>query len=66
MLEYKQRILRKVSFDLELFEKELTKATKWLAVAEVEELRRWCYQNFGERYTDILNRCFVGVNITAS
>ncbi len=58
MLEFKKRILKKVCFDLHLFEKELVKATKWLSADELLELQQWCYLNFGERYTKIMNRCF--------
>lgn len=58
MLEFKKRILQKVSFDLELFEKELTKAAKWLMEDELIELKAWCYETFSERYKEIIDKCF--------
>ena len=58
MLEYFKTILSKVSFDKRLFEKELKKAIKALVDQEVNLLREWCYQNFGQQYRPILNECF--------
>lgn len=56
MLEYVKTILRKVSFDRRLFEKELVKALKVLVPVELQELKAWCYENFGHIYRVILNR----------
>jgi hypothetical protein len=58
MLEYVKTILKKVSFDRHLFEKELIKAIKSLIADEVEKLKAWCYRKFGKVYNAILNRCF--------
>lgn len=59
MLEFKKKVLQKVSFDLGLFEKELRKAMKWLLEDEVQELRKWCYQNFSNEYHQIVDRCYL-------
>jgi hypothetical protein len=59
MLDYFKSILTRVSFDARLFEKELLKAIKTLVVNEVQELKVWCYANFGVEHGAILNRCFV-------
>ena len=58
MLKYTKQILTKVSFDAQLFEKELKKAIKLLMPVEVTELKRWCYEQFGKLYYTLLNRCF--------
>lgn len=58
MLEYFKTILSKVSFDRWLFEKELKKAIKSLVPAEITTLRDWCYDQFGQIYESILNKCF--------
>ena len=63
MLEYVKTILKKVSFDRRLFEKELIKAIKALLKEEIKELKEWCYQTFGHLYPKILNRCFSTVNV---
>ena len=60
MLNYVKTVLTRVSFDAKLFEKELRKAIKLLIAEEVQELKRWCYANFGN-YKAILKRCFVPV-----
>ncbi|MBS1556316.1 MAG: hypothetical protein ACK5UP_17565 [Bacteroidota bacterium] len=59
MLNYFKTILSRVSFDARLFEKELRKAIKMLIAEELQELRSWCYANYGNQYRTILNRCFV-------
>lgn|GEM_PF-249577 len=59
MLNYFKTVLKKVSFDARLFEKELRKAIKTLIAEEVQELRSWCYANYGVQYGAVLKRCFV-------
>jgi hypothetical protein len=58
MLEYVKTILKKVSFDRKLFEKELMKAITSLLESEVSRLKAWCYRTFGQIHRSILNRCF--------
>jgi len=41
MLEYSKTVLKKVSFDVKLFSKELEKAIALLLPEEVEELKVW-------------------------
>ena len=41
MLEYYKTVLRKVSFDVKLFSKELKKAITRLLPHEIEELKYW-------------------------
>lgn len=57
MLEYSKTILSKVSFDKNLFEKELAKAIR-LVGKEFEALKQWCYDKFGHLYLSILNKHF--------
>jgi hypothetical protein len=59
MLEYFKTILKKVSFDKNLFERELRKSIKRLMPNEVQELRIWCYEQFSGRFHTILDRCFL-------
>ncbi|MFN8416478.1 MAG: hypothetical protein U0U66_09110 [Cytophagaceae bacterium] len=58
MLNYSKFILEKVSFDAQLFEKELRKSLKELIREEVQELKTWCYDNFGHVHSSVLKRCF--------
>lgn len=59
MLDYFKTILSKVSFNAELFEKELRKAIKSLTSTDLEEFRDWCYEQFGHQYPQLLNYNFV-------
>lgn len=61
MLEYIKTVLKKVSFDSKLFEKELKKAIKTLIQEEIQELEKWCYANFLDQHKLVLQRCFVTV-----
>ncbi|MGD9931866.1 MAG: hypothetical protein AB7U05_17740 [Mangrovibacterium sp.] len=58
MIEYAKVILPKVSFSRELFRKELTKSMNWVEPGQLEELIKWCNENFGEMYPDILHEVF--------
>jgi hypothetical protein len=58
MLKYAKEILTKVSFDAQLFEKELKKAIKMLVHEELIELKNWCHEKFGKLYNSLINRCF--------
>ena len=58
MLEFKKTILEKVSFDLELFEKELRKAISGLIPDEIKQLKAWCVQNFPGKYLLIIRTSF--------
>lgn len=50
MLEYSKKVLKKVSFDVSLFKKELSKAYQNLLEEEIEELMNWVTKNFGAQY----------------
>ncbi|NQX98772.1 MAG: hypothetical protein HRT73_12960 [Flavobacteriales bacterium] len=50
MLAYSKNVLSKMSFDVILFKKELTKACKNLLEDEIEELMKWVLEQFGSQY----------------
>ena len=54
MLEFSKRILRKVSFDKNLFKKELRKSTMWLNKKEVITLKIWALTTFSQYKNTIL------------
>lgn len=60
MFEYTKVVLQKVSFDPNLFCKELEKAVKRLLPYELEELRIWIRQL--TRENPELDRCLVYLN----
>lgn len=59
MLELSKKILKKVSFDKDLFIKELKKSIDWMT--SKEELRKfeiWCYNNFNHLYKNDIEVIF--------
>lgn len=60
MLKLSKSILEKVSFDSYLFNKELRKLILWLGDEkdEVNELHRWCLDEFGNQYLEIIQKEF--------
>lgn len=58
MFEYTKQVLQKVSFDRELFRKELYKALQWLKNDERKMLMMWCIATFGAKYMDIIQQAF--------
>lgn len=58
MLELSKEILQKVSFDRQLFSKELRKSLKWLKKEEVFLFKAWCLSQFGDIYGDVIRESF--------
>lgn len=58
MLEYAKTVLEKVSFDRDLFRKELKKSKQMLKEDEIELLQCWCRMSFTEKYPDIIGEVF--------
>ncbi len=59
MLELSKRILKSVSFDRILFQKELSKAIKWISDAEeLQILKEWCIVEFGHIYPKVISKTF--------
>lgn len=59
MVELSKKILVKVSFDRNLFHKELVKAVQWINESEeLNSFKDWCMREFGHVYPSILQRVF--------
>ena len=54
MLEFSKKILSKVSFDKNLFRKELQKSTRWLNKTEMITLKIWALTTFSQYKNTIL------------
>ena len=54
MLEFTKKILSKVSFDKNLFKKELSKSARWLSKQEVIALKIWALTTFSQYKNTIL------------
>ena len=61
MLEFCKSVLSKVSFDRQLFAKELKKSVRWLKGEELKALRDWCLGRYGSRYGNLINDTFQGM-----
>ena len=48
MLEFTKKILSKVSFDKDLFKKELKKSTRWMSKKELTHLKIWALTRFSQ------------------
>jgi len=65
MIEFTQKILRAVSFDKQLFQKELRKGLKWINDAEeIKKFQEWCVVEFGAKYPKVINSAFATRNLT--
>lgn len=59
MFELSKKILVRVSFDPQLFQKELHKAITWISDSEeIQRLRDWCMKEFGTMYPKIIQKAF--------
>jgi hypothetical protein len=58
MLEYAKTVLEKVSFDRDLFRKELKKSKQLLKEDEIELLQSWCRMSFTEKFPDVIGEVF--------
>ena len=59
MLEYSKMILKKVSFDNELFKRELDKCITWVGQYEQKALLLWCMSEFGKEYKEVIMETFI-------
>lgn len=60
-VEYQKMILKKVSFNEELFQKELLKAKKWFDESQIKELLDWAlvqFESFASLIRDLFNDFF--------
>lgn len=59
MLELTKKILKTVSFDALLFQKELNKALKWLTdLEEIRTFKEWCIREFINVHPAIIKNVF--------
>ncbi len=58
MLEHQKMLLHQVSYDKELFRKEIVKSFKWLKSYEIINLHKWLKANYGASHSDVINDIF--------
>ncbi len=57
MLEFSKKVLNKVSFDKNLFKKELQKSIRWVSKKELLHLKVWTLATFSQ-YKNIILEVF--------
>ena len=55
-------VLQKMSFDKNLFRKELVKAMNWLGAEDVNVLKAWCFATYSDSYADVFDEVFEKVD----
>lgn len=58
MLEHQKLVLKNVSNNPELFQKELNKSLAWLDSYEVFKLHKWVRDNYWTTHKDIIRDSF--------
>ncbi|MBN1118775.1 MAG: hypothetical protein JXA77_16305 [Bacteroidales bacterium] len=58
MLEHHKIILQRVSYDKNLFRKEIVKSFRWLKSYEIIELHQWLKKTYGRRHPEIIKDIF--------
>lgn len=58
MLELCKNVLKDVSIDKYLFTKELGKSIEWIKSTEISQLKQWCIQEFGDKYSEVITEVF--------
>lgn len=59
MIELSKFILKKVSFDRVLFQKELEKAVRWIGKSEdLQSFKAYCMVEYGHLYPVVLKKVF--------
>jgi len=58
MLDLAKYILDKISFDENLFIKELKKFIEWTKNEDLDELKDWCFLKYGNVYGRIMINVF--------
>jgi hypothetical protein len=58
MLEHQKKLLEQLSYDKELFRKEIIKSFRWLKSFEIIKLHAWLKQNYYSTHRDVIEDLF--------
>ena len=58
MLEHQKMLLKQISYDKDLFRKEIVKSFRWLKSYEIILLHQWLKDNFGRTHSDVIREVF--------
>jgi hypothetical protein len=58
MLKHEIILLEKISYDKNLFKKEIIKSFRWLKSYEIILLHNWLKKNYGKTHADVIQDVF--------
>lgn len=58
MLDHQKLILEQLSYDKELFRKEIVKSFRWLKSYEIISLHRWLKARYQRTHADVIQEVF--------
>lgn len=58
MLEHQKILLEQLSYDKNLFRKEIIKSFRWLKSFEILQLYNWLQKKYGETHGEIIQDVF--------
>ncbi|MFA8450422.1 MAG: hypothetical protein ACEPOW_06990 [Bacteroidales bacterium] len=58
LLDHQKTMIKNLSSDERLFEKELLKSLNWLDQNEKQQFCKWVFENYCSKYAHIINRVF--------
>lgn len=63
MLDFCKTVLMRVSFDRNLFQRELKKSFLWLSKDDAEALRRWALSQYSHKYHQVIASTFAAAQM---
>ncbi len=58
MLDHQKSILEQLSYDKDLFRKEIVKSFRWLKSYEILKLHAWLTDKYGQSHSDVIKDVF--------
>jgi hypothetical protein len=63
MLDHQILLLEKISYDKDLFKKEIIQSFKWLKSYEIIFLHSWLKKNYGKTHADVIRDVFEFISV---
>ena len=63
MLEHQKILLEQLSYDKDLFRKEIVKSFKWLKSYEIIRLHHWLKDKYGRSHADVIQDVFEYITV---
>jgi hypothetical protein len=63
MLDRQIKLLEKISYDKNLFKREIIKSFRWLKSYEIVLLHKWLKKNYGKTHSDVIRDVFEFITV---